>query len=154
MLRFPVRSTPTSNADFTTLKQRFILVSASLLLAGCAATGSQFASMDLDGNGVISRGEFTDAVAAASFAVYDRNNDGVIDLEEWRAVEKTSANDGLFRLRDLSRNGKISRQEARLAAEKNGSLAALFAAIDTNHDGVIDRNEARAYQAKLRTQQH
>ena len=107
--------------------------------------------MDLDGNGLISRGEFTDAVADVSFAAYDRNHDGFIELDEWRAVEKGSANDGLFRLRDLSRNGRISRQEARLAAEKNGSLAALFALIDTNHDGQIDRAEARKYQSVLRS---
>jgi Ca2+-binding EF-hand superfamily protein len=107
--------------------------------------------MDLDGNGVVSRGEFTDAVADVSFATYDRNHDGFIELEEWRSVEKGNASDGLFRLRDLSRNGKISRQESRLAAEKNGSLAALFFAIDTNHDGFIDRNEARKYQSVLRS---
>jgi Ca2+-binding EF-hand superfamily protein len=135
------------------LKQPLLLLSTSLLLAGCATTGLPFSSMDLDGNGVISRGEFTDAVANASFAAYDRNHDGFIDLDEWRAAEKSSANDGLFRLRDLSRNGRISRQEARLAAEKNGSLAALFASIDTNRDGFLDRAEARNYQSVLRSAQ-
>jgi Ca2+-binding EF-hand superfamily protein len=132
------------------VKQPLLLLSASLLLAGCAATGTQFSSIDLDGNGVVSRGEFTDAVANASFAAYDRNHDGFIDPDEWRSAEKSGANDGLFRLRDLSRNGKISRQEARLAAEKNGSLGALFAAIDKNRDGFIDRAEARQYQSVLR----
>ena len=135
------------------MKQPLPLLLASLLLAGCATTGGQFSRMDLDGNGLISRGEFTDAVTEISFAAYDRNHDGFIDPEEWRAGEKGSANDGLFHLRDLSRNGTISRQEARLAAEKNGSLAALFDSIDTNHDGFIDRDEARHYQAALRAQQ-
>lgn len=107
--------------------------------------------MDLDGNGTISRGEFTDAVADVSFATYDRNHDDFIDAAEWRSVENSNANDGLFRLRDMSRNGRISRQEARLAAEKNGSLTGLFARIDTNRDGGIDRNEARQYQSVLRS---
>lgn len=89
-------------------------------------------------------------MADVSFASYDRNGDDFIDPEEWRAVEKGNANDGLFRLRDLSRNGRISRHEARLAAEKNGSLAGLFTTIDTNRDGGIDRTEARQYQAVLR----
>jgi Ca2+-binding EF-hand superfamily protein len=126
------------------------LLSAGLFLAGCAATGTSIHHMDLDGNGVISRGEFTDAVNDLSFAACDRNHDGFIDLNEWHASEKGAGNDALFRLRDMSRNGKISRQEARLAAEKNGSLASLFSAIDTNRDGFIDSAEARRYQATLK----
>lgn len=114
-------------------------------------TGTRLENMDMDGNGAISRGEFSDAVADVSFNTYDRNGDDYIDPAEWRAVEKSEANDGLFRLRDMSRNGRISRHEARLAAEKNGSLAALFSNIDTNRDGGIDRNEARQYQAVLRS---
>lgn len=104
--------------------------------------------MDHDGNGLISRGEFTDAVAEVSFRRLDRNGDGAVDLAEWRAVE--GGNDALFRLRDMSRNGRISWQEARLAAEKNGTLGALFSRIDTNRDGVIDPAEARRYQGTLR----
>jgi len=127
-----------------------LLLLAGLLCAGCATTGARPQHLDLDGNAALSRGEFSDAVADVSFANYDRNGDNFIDLDEWRAVEKGNANDGLFRLRDLSRNGRISRHEARLAAEKNGSLAGLFTTIDTNRNGGIDRTEARQYQAVLR----
>jgi Ca2+-binding EF-hand superfamily protein len=105
--------------------------------------------MDLNHDGVLSQSEFTDAVAQLSFDTYDRNHDGFIDPAEWRALEQ--GNDALFRARDLSGNGRITRQEARLAAEKNKSLLALLATIDTNHDGVIDRAEAMAYQATLKT---
>jgi Ca2+-binding EF-hand superfamily protein len=133
------------------LKQSILLLSASLLLAGCAGTGSSFHTMDLDGNGVISRGEFTDAVADISFASCDRNHDGFLDLGEWRGGEKGAGNEALFRLRDMSRNGKISRQESRLAAEKNGSLVGLFASIDANRDGFIDSAEARRYQSVLKS---
>ena len=115
-----------------------------LLLAGCAVTSSQFHVIDLDRNGVLSRGEFTDAVAEASFRACDRNGDDFISLGEWQSVEKGGGNDALFRARDMSRNGRISRQESRLAAEKNGALAAHFAVIDRNRDGVIDPAEARA----------
>ena len=132
------------------MKYSPLLLSACLLAAGCAVTDSQFEAFDLDHNGVISRGEFTDAIAMLSFQSYDRNHDGFIDLAEWRAVEG-AGNDTLFRMRDLSRNGKISRQEARLAAEKNRGLDALFSTIDANHDGVIDRAEARRYQGALKS---
>jgi Ca2+-binding EF-hand superfamily protein len=126
-----------------------LLTASALFLTGCASGPSNFGEMDLDHDGRISRGEFTDAVAEISFAAADRNHDGFIDLAEWRAAE-SGGNDALFRARDLSRNGRISPQESRLAAEKNGSLAALFSAIDTNRDGFIDRDEARHYRSKLR----
>ncbi|MGB8169431.1 MAG: hypothetical protein WCF18_18170 [Chthoniobacteraceae bacterium] len=122
----------------------------SLVLNGCVTHRASLQHLDFDGNGVISRGEFTDGVADVSFATYDRNRDGFIELAEWQAVEKGAANDGLFRLRDLSRNGRISPQESRLAAEKNGSLLSLFASIDTNRDGFIDGAEARQYRATRR----
>jgi Ca2+-binding EF-hand superfamily protein len=131
------------------LKRSLLFLPVAALLSGCAGTGANFQQMDLDHDGFVSRGEFTDAVAAITFARADRNQDGVIDLEEWRAVEGPSG-DALFRLRDLSRNGKISPQEARLAAEKNGSLAAVFTAIDSNRDGVIDRAEAARYASAHR----
>ncbi len=131
------------------MKFSLLFLPACLLLAGCAATDSQFHTLDLDRNGVISRGEFTDAVALLSFRNYDRNHDGFIDLGEWHAVEG-GGNDALFRLRDLSRNGRISPQESRLAAEKNHGLYALFAKIDANRDGVIDPAEARRYRSALK----
>lgn len=135
-------------ANFTSsplpLKRLFTLLPSVLLLAGCAVTSSQFHTIDLDRNGVLSRGEFTDAVADASFRAYDRNGDGYITLGEWQSVEKGGTNDALFRARDMSRNGRISPQESRLAAEKNGALAAHFSAIDRNRDGVIDAAEARS----------
>lgn len=139
------------NSRTQPLKQSLLVLSVSLLFAGCATSGgSSLHTMDLDGNGVISRGEFTDAVADLSFAMCDRNHDGFLDLEEWRSGEKGAAHDGLFRLRDMSRNGRISRQEARLAAEKNGSLNSLFTSVDANRDGVIDAAEARRYKSTLR----
>jgi Ca2+-binding EF-hand superfamily protein len=99
---------------------------------------------------MISRGEFTDAIASLSFRTYDRNRDGMIDLDEWRAVERGTGNEALFRMRDLSRNGKMSIPEARLAAEKNRGLNALFNTIDVNRDGYIDRGEARQYRPAAR----
>jgi len=131
------------------LKTRLVPLFALLFLAGCAAGPSNFAEMDLDRNGRISRGEFTDSIAQISFASLDRNHDGYIDLAEWRAGE-SGGNEALFRARDLSRNGRISPQEARLAAEKNGSMNALFSTVDSNHDGLIDADEARRYRATLR----
>jgi Ca2+-binding EF-hand superfamily protein len=129
---------------------KFLLLLLPIVLAGCVTSGPQFHSYDLDRNGVISRGEFTDAVAAISFRNYDRNHDGVIDPGEWRAVEGGGGNEALFHLRDLSRNGKISIPEARLAAEKNQGLSALFNSIDLNRDGYIDRAEARRYKPARR----
>lgn len=131
------------------LKTCLVPLFAVLLLAGCAGGPSNFGEMDHDRDGRLSRGEFTDAVAELSFAQAERNHDGFIDLEEWRTAE-AGGNDALFRARDLSRNGRISSQEARLAAEKNGSLAAVFNRIDTNRDGFLNRDEARGYRANLR----
>jgi Ca2+-binding EF-hand superfamily protein len=126
------------------VKSLLALIPTALLLAGCAVTSSQFHTIDLDGNGALSRGEFTDAVADASFRAYDRNGDDFITLAEWQSLESGGGNDALFRGRDMSRNGRISRQEYRLAAEKNGSLASHFAAYDRNRDGMLSATEARA----------
>lgn len=126
------------------MKRLLTLFPALLLLTGCAVTSSQFHTIDHDRNGVLSRGEFTDAVADAAFRASDRNGDGFITLGEWQSMEKSSGSDALFRARDLSRNGRISPQESRLAAEKNGTLNAYFSSYDRNRDGAIDATEARA----------
>ncbi len=128
------------------MKRFFLLF--PLLAAGCATTTANLQRMDHDRNGTISRGEFTDAVAEGSFRAMDRNGDGMVDLGEWRSAE--GGNEGMFRLRDMSRNGHISWPEARLAAEKNAALVGLFSRIDTNRDGAIDHVEARRYQSTLR----
>jgi Ca2+-binding EF-hand superfamily protein len=128
------------------LKRLAPLFATFLLVAGCANSSPHFQTMDLDRDGVLSPGEFSDAVADASFAKYDRNGDHVIDRNEWLSAEHGPGAEALFRARDLSGNGRISPQEARLAAEKNQTLNNLFTSVDTNRDGVLDRDEARAYQ--------
>ncbi|MDF2117739.1 EF-hand domain-containing protein [Roseiarcaceae bacterium H3SJ34-1] len=141
---------------------RFILgVSLiALSLSGCAAVArsalaagnrpdisQMLANADENGDGKISRGEFTDA-RARLFARIDRNGDGFLS--------KDDVPQGLFGRRrggerlqqaitmlDKDGDGRISRDEF-----VNGP-GLLFDRADANHDGVVDARELATLRAVI-----
>lgn len=112
---------------------------------------------DTDGNGSLSQSEIQ-ALSAQSFARHDRNQDGVVTLDEWmvmvqerldRAVAEGRVNkqtpDQLtalfqdsFAKQDRDGDGRITR------AEWDFLVQAHFAQLDTDGDGEVSRAEAGA----------
>ncbi|MBI1186225.1 MAG: hypothetical protein GC206_02665 [Alphaproteobacteria bacterium] len=105
---------------------------------------------DANGDGAVSRAEFT-AAHAARFAQMDANGDGVIDASERPARRRGPPRDGAAAppagaqeagarpprgMRpDADGDGRITR------AEFDASLAAMFDHIDANDDGAIAGEE-------------
>jgi len=91
--------------------------------------------LDKDGDGVISRAEFTGDDAA--FARFDRNHDGVIsddDKQQRSAAQDPAAR---FKAMDLNGDGRLTRDEWR-------GTDHTFQAKDKNSDGVLTVDEVTA----------
>lgn len=123
----------------------------------------QFAAIDTDGNGVISRDELLEAVRRKPpagmedpeawcqqvFDSADTDNSGEIEFTEWvAAAQKNSASEceeamlAAFRVFDLDGNGSISKEE--LADFFKGStedVESTTCLYDLNNDGEIDFEE-------------
>jgi Ca2+-binding EF-hand superfamily protein len=141
---------------------RFILVVSliALSVSGCAAVArnalaagarpdisQMLANADENGDGKISRAEFTEA-RAKLFARIDRNGDGFLTKDDVpQGLLGRRRGDGRLQqamtMLDKNGDGRISRDEF-----VNGP-GLLFDRADTNHDGVIDAQELAAFRAVI-----
>jgi Ca2+-binding EF-hand superfamily protein len=98
-------------------------------------TLEQLRALDKDGDGKISRDEFTGP--APQFARIDADKDGYLTLAEVAKFRETAMNQFGPRLKEMDKNGdnKISR------AEFTGPPP-LFDRLDANKDGLIEPREA------------
>ena len=124
-------------------------VAATALLAACAA--DKFNAADLDQTGSISPREFDAYMKDHVFTKIDTNGDGMITMEEWRAVAPNHPV-SKFKQADTNGDGMISRTEADKASDKSGGYARLFRKIDTDKDGTLSRAEIDAFQASAARQ--
>ena len=93
----------------------------------------RFKAMDKDGDGKVSRAEFSGL--PARFARVDTNKDGFIDKDEVKAIVGQAQPGAGIMAMDKDGNGKVSR------AEFLGQPA-VFARLDADSDGQIDKDEA------------
>jgi hypothetical protein len=111
--------------------------------------GEMLANADTNGDGRITRAEFT-AARAKLFAKLDRNGDGYLD--------KQDVPQGLLARRNGESGDRL--QQAIVMLDKNGDgrishdefvngPSLLFDRADTNHDGVIDAQELAAFRAAV-----
>ena len=127
-------------------------VVAAVVLAGLTTLayaqmgpGGGRASLDADGDGVVTAAEY-DASGLARFQRMDQNHDGVIDKAEIAQIrqmmaERMGAQPGrpdMLAGLDANTDGQITQAEA-AAAQK-----ARFAALDKNGDGKLDAAEIEA----------
>ena len=98
----------------------------------------RFAGMDRDGNGVITRNEWSGN--DTSFANHDWDRNGVLSGDEIRpgaARPGRGNDDARLHQWDINRDGALSRSEWRGTTE-------AFNRLDINHDGVLSRSELPA----------
>jgi Ca2+-binding EF-hand superfamily protein len=126
---------------------------------GMGGPGAMLAMADEDGDGVVTRAEFT-AMTTKHFEQVDADHDGKVTHAEAEAARKvmTAAMGGRMkgrmegavgeRLRSADKNGDgaISAEEAKAMP----MLAEHFAVLDTNHDGMLTRAEMKAARQKRR----
>jgi len=82
-----------------------------------------------------------DAVISQRFNSFDRNSDGSITADEWRAANTDS---GLFNRLDVNRDRALTIAEyaqSNGAADAQGGPRYMFTNVDRNRDGWITRNE-------------
>jgi len=104
--------------------------------------GGMMMRADTNGDGTISRAEFT-AQAEARFARMDKNGDGFITADEMSGRGGRGPGGGLMAA-DTNGDGKISRAE--FMAQTNDR----FAKLDSNGDGQISGDEMRAMMERMR----
>ncbi len=95
--------------------------------------GARIMAMDKNGDGKVSRAEYTGA--AALFDRLDANGDSFLDKEE--AAEGPKVMLELLRSMDSNGDGKLSRDEFRGPPER-------FSQLDADNDGFVTLDEVRA----------
>lgn len=101
------------------------------------AAAERFRGMDQDGDGKVSREEFTGI--AANFDRIDTDKDGLIDKGEARTAFRVLAGGAIqqrFRQMDLNTDGKLARDEFR-------GPPPLFDRLDPDKDGFLTSEELR-----------
>lgn len=101
-------------------------------LAGPAWGGGVFDALDADGDQKITREEFRRA-AEQAFRQADKNSDGVIDTQEFAAIDP--ANPQRFKDLDVNGDGRLDKEEYKARMDKR------FQQYDVNSDGVLDVSE-------------
>jgi Ca2+-binding EF-hand superfamily protein len=107
----------------------------SLHLQAANDPKARFKAMDKDGDGKVSKAEFTGV--PANFARFDTNKDGFLDQDEIKAIPAQGSGQPGARIMAMDKDGdgKVSR------AEFTG-IPANFDRFDTNKDGFLDKDEA------------
>ena len=134
------------------MKKLFLAAALAGTMLGGAAIAGQDAPQgrgggmmmraDTNGDGTISRAEFT-AQAEARFARMDKNGDGFITADEMSGRAGRGPGGGLMSA-DTDHDGKISR------AEFMAQSAERFAKLDANGDGQISGDEMKAMMERMR----
>ena len=106
-----------------------------------------FADLDKNKDGKISRDEFPSQFPPQMFDRLDTNHDGFIDETEWNAMRARFGGGGgggprtgesLLKLLDANGDGKISRDEF-------GKILTLFDLLDTDHNGELSQEELSGF---------
>lgn len=123
-------------------KRFFLPILLALIALSCTQpTERTFEDWDLDGDSQVNQDEFNDSWTTQGYwNLYDRDNDGIIDEEEWNKgldeyYDRFDRDQlGNYRDYDLNNDGWLDEEEL---AESS------FVIWDTDGDGRIDSSEFR-----------
>ncbi len=144
-----------------------LLLALVAVVAGCATSSTppaqsfangaevRFRKLDANGDGKVTRAEFSAGYADRLFGIYNRQPDGAITKAEWDAVERANSNqaEGAFRALDRDHDGKLTRDELSRGPRRDAVVNRVFDRIDKNHDGVLTLEESRAFAVTRATDQ-
>ena len=71
----------------------------------------------------------------------DRDGNGVITIEEWRAADNAPDADAHFADLDEDQDGKVTKKEVARAIARSGDLDVVFVNLDHDRNGFISHDE-------------
>lgn len=100
-----------------------------------------FQSADTNSDGRVNQAEFARFAKASTFERLDQDKDGMITLEEWKAVDHSPEAEKHFAAMDKDRNGRLSYPEFYDAVEGRSNLNDSFKSLDRDRDSHLAPDE-------------
>jgi len=100
-----------------------------------------FQSADTNSDGRVSQAEFDRHAKTSTFKRLDQDKDGMIVLEEWKAVDLSPEAQKHFEAMDKDRNGKISSSEFSDTTHWKSTLNDSFKLLDRDRDSHLAPDE-------------
>lgn len=105
------------------------------------AAAAVFQSADTNSDGRVSRAELNGYIKKSTFEKLDADKNGVITLEEWKAVDHSPEAKKHFDAMDKDRNGRISYPEFSNAPDWGSALNDSFKSLDRDRDSNLAPGE-------------
>lgn len=139
------------------MKSKIVMLSSAIgfvfLAQGAAAQDRpDFATLDLNGDGVVSLEEMQGA-GDARFSAADSDGDGLLSSEELSALANERAADRVARMLerlDTNEDGSLSQREIEVVQRGRGEMSErMFNRIDADDDGAISEEEFEEVRERM-----
>jgi Ca2+-binding EF-hand superfamily protein len=110
------------------------------------AKPNRFDLADVNHDGSLSRGEVSDRLVTEVFEGRDTKKNGKLTKAEWMLAGDDKWNK-VFSQADANHDGVVTLEELKAVGRKKGIGSDFFTKADKNRDGALSREETRAYYA-------